>query len=79
MENIKKVLKKATTGVNGEQKKPVSLWMRNIQMAFFSVVISKSSVILNGRALLFLLFHNFELLAHVEIVKLHLANEGSVA
>ena len=41
---FEKVLKKATTGVNGEQKKPVSLWMRNIQMAFFSVVIA----IING-------------------------------
>lgn len=34
------VLKKTTTGANGEQKKPVSLWMRNIQMAFFSVIIA---------------------------------------
>ncbi len=37
---FEKVLKKATTGVNGEQKKPVSLWMRNVQMAFFSVIIA---------------------------------------
>ena len=37
---FEKVLKKGTTGANGEQKKPVSLWMRNIQMAFFSVIIA---------------------------------------
>lgn len=37
---FEKVLKKSTTGANGEQKKPVSLWMRNIQMAFFSVIIA---------------------------------------
>lgn len=37
---FEKVLKKTTTTVTGEQKKPVSLWMRNIQMAFFSVIIA---------------------------------------
>lgn len=37
---FEKVLKKNTVGANGEQKKPVSLWMRNIQMAFFSVIIA---------------------------------------
>lgn len=37
---FEKVLKKPTTGANGEQKKPVSLWMRNIQMAFISVIIA---------------------------------------
>mmetsp|Transcript_6730 Transcript_6730/g.10222 ORF Transcript_6730/g.10222 Transcript_6730/m.10222 type:complete len:376 (+) Transcript_6730:384-1511(+) len=41
---FEKVLKKSTTGANGEQKKPVSLWMRNVQMAFFSVIIG----IVNG-------------------------------
>lgn len=35
---FEKVLKTNTT-VNGEVKKPVSMWMRNIQMAFFSVII----------------------------------------
>lgn len=35
------VLKKPTADANGEKtKKPVSLWMRNIQMAFFSVWIA---------------------------------------
>ncbi len=37
---FEKVLKKSTTNANGDQKKPVSLWMRNIQMAFFSVIIA---------------------------------------
>lgn len=37
---FEKVLKKPTILANGEQKKPVSLWMRNIQMAFFSVLIA---------------------------------------
>ena len=37
---FEKVLKKGSTGANGEVKKPVSLWMRNIQMAFFSVIIA---------------------------------------
>lgn len=37
---FEKVLKKSTVDANGEQKKPVSLWMRNVQMAFFSVVIA---------------------------------------
>lgn len=37
---FEKVLKKPTTSATGEQKKPVSLWMRNIQMAFFSVIIA---------------------------------------
>jgi UDP-galactose transporter len=37
---FEKVLKKSTTNEKGEQKKPVSLWMRNIQMAFFSVIIA---------------------------------------
>jgi UDP-sugar transporter A1/2/3 len=34
------VLKKSTTTVDGVEKKPVSLWMRNIQLAFFSVIIA---------------------------------------
>lgn len=37
---FEKVLKKPTTGEGGQTKKPVSLWMRNIQMAFFSVCIA---------------------------------------
>lgn len=36
---FEKVLKKPTTDGN-QTKKPVSLWMRNIQMAFFSVCIA---------------------------------------
>lgn len=37
---FEKVLKKPTSDASGAQKKaPVSLWMRNIQMAFFSVII----------------------------------------
>mmetsp|Transcript_13797 Transcript_13797/g.20191 ORF Transcript_13797/g.20191 Transcript_13797/m.20191 type:complete len:383 (-) Transcript_13797:1508-2656(-) len=36
---FEKVLKKPTTDGN-QSKKPVSLWMRNIQMAFFSVCIA---------------------------------------
>lgn len=37
---FEKVLKKTTTAEGGQIKKPVSLWMRNIQMAFFSVCIA---------------------------------------
>mmetsp|Transcript_19846 Transcript_19846/g.24480 ORF Transcript_19846/g.24480 Transcript_19846/m.24480 type:complete len:387 (+) Transcript_19846:306-1466(+) len=37
---FEKVLKKTTSTASGEQKAPVSLWMRNIQMAFFSVLIA---------------------------------------
>jgi len=41
---FEKVLKKATPSdakdPNAKMKQPVSLWMRNIQMAFFSVVIA---------------------------------------
>ena len=41
---FEKVLKKPTQAINGDgattTKNPVSLWMRNIQMAFFSVCIT---------------------------------------
>lgn len=38
---FEKVLKKSTSSSSdGIQKPPVSLWMRNIQMAFFSVIIA---------------------------------------
>jgi UDP-sugar transporter A1/2/3 len=36
---FEKVLK-TSTSANGETKKPVSMWMRNMQMAFFSVIIA---------------------------------------
>lgn len=36
---FEKVLKKATTE-NGASRAPVSLWMRNVQLAFFSIVIA---------------------------------------
>jgi UDP-sugar transporter A1/2/3 len=37
---FEKVLKKSSSSPEGIQKAPVSLWMRNIQMAFFSVIIA---------------------------------------
>jgi solute carrier family 35 (UDP-sugar transporter), member A1/2/3 len=37
---FEKVLKKPSSPSEGMQKAPVSLWMRNIQMAFFSVMIA---------------------------------------
>jgi UDP-sugar transporter A1/2/3 len=36
---FEKVLKKATTE-NGAARAPVSLWMRNVQLAFFSILIA---------------------------------------
>eukprot|EP00542_Grammatophora_oceanica_P001785 CAMPEP_0194065404 /NCGR_PEP_ID=MMETSP0009_2-20130614/85449_1 /TAXON_ID=210454 /ORGANISM="Grammatophora oceanica, Strain CCMP 410" /LENGTH=386 /DNA_ID=CAMNT_0038718245 /DNA_START=151 /DNA_END=1312 /DNA_ORIENTATION=- len=37
---FERVLKKATTNPDGTPKQPVSMWMRNIQLAFFSVMIA---------------------------------------
>eukprot|EP00565_Helicotheca_tamesis_P007885 CAMPEP_0185724054 /NCGR_PEP_ID=MMETSP1171-20130828/657_1 /TAXON_ID=374046 /ORGANISM="Helicotheca tamensis, Strain CCMP826" /LENGTH=373 /DNA_ID=CAMNT_0028391829 /DNA_START=203 /DNA_END=1324 /DNA_ORIENTATION=+ len=37
---FEKVLKKSTKNETGKERPPVSLWMRNIQLAFFSVIIA---------------------------------------
>lgn len=47
---FEKVLKKATTNKDGSTKKPVSLWMRNVQLAFFSVVIAVGQSIIGGQS-----------------------------
>jgi len=42
---FEKVLKKATTNKDGVARPPVSMWMRNMQLAFFSIVIGVSQTI----------------------------------
>ena len=37
---FEKVLKKTTTDTSGVAKAPVSMWLRNVQLAFFSIVIA---------------------------------------
>uniref|UniRef100_A0A7S1D9C7 UDP-galactose transporter n=1 Tax=Cyclophora tenuis TaxID=216820 RepID=A0A7S1D9C7_CYCTE len=37
---FEKVLKKKVTDTSGATKAPVSMWMRNVQLAFFSIVIA---------------------------------------
>jgi len=37
---FEKVLKRATQNADGKDRAPVSMWMRNMQLAFFSVVIA---------------------------------------